>query len=154
VQAERCNKAKKSKTAKKATAPKSGATLRDDIAQVAPTAPKDDGLDIPASLKVENRKPLAPEQRAKVEAAKPKETKPTVSKTVKVTKPAKALSMSRALKDIMVAAPKTSIDELIARLEALGFKGRSKVTIATLRSDTLTTLAAARDAGLYSVEMD
>ena len=78
----------------------------------------------------------------------------TTKKAKPVTPAKKTLSMSRALKDVMVKSPKTTVDELVARLEAMGFKGRSKVTIATLRSDCLTTLAAARDAGLYSVEME
>ena len=46
------------------------------------------------------------------------------------------------------------LEQLVTELEKAGFTGRSKVTIATLRSDALTTLAAARDAGLYTVPMD
>ena len=42
------------------------------------------------------------------------------------------------------------LEQLVTELEKAGFTGRSKVTIATLRSDALTTLAAARDAGLYT----
>jgi hypothetical protein len=70
-------------------------------------------------------------------------------------KPAKAptqkaeKSLSRRLKEIVVVEPRTTIDDLYDRLVAEGFVGRSKVTIATLRSDALTTLQAAVDAGLF-----
>jgi hypothetical protein len=66
---------------------------------------------------------------------------------------AEALTLSRAIKDLLVREPKMQIDELVARLEKVGFKDQSTVTIQTIRSDTLTTLQAARDAGLYQVEI-
>jgi hypothetical protein len=57
--------------------------------------------------------------------------------------------MSGALKSIVVRQPSISTDELFAKLEEAGFKGRSKVTVATLQSDANTTLRAAADAGLF-----
>jgi hypothetical protein len=67
----------------------------------------------------------------------------------KKVKAAKAPSMSAALKQIVVLAPKISTDELFAKLEGMGFKGRSRVTVSTLQSDALTTLRAAVAAKLF-----
>ena len=93
--------------------------------------------------------------RKELKPAKPNgKAKPAAKiEPVTITKPAKAPSMSNALKAIVVREPKITVDELVARLEQAGFKGRSKVTISTLRSDALTTLAAAKEAGLYNIEM-
>jgi hypothetical protein len=105
---------------------------------------KDDALDIPANLRVENR----PVQ----EAAAPDQTTtqtPVKAKPVKVAKPEKGPSLSSALRSIVVKEPKISTDELFTRLEGMGFKGRAKVTVATLQSDCLQTLKAAVDAGLF-----
>ena len=121
--------------------------------------PKGDELDIPASLK---REPVPPAQKksetttiAKPTATPaPTETPKKVKPPVKIQEAKKAKSMSRAIKDFLVREPRMPLDELVAKLNNAGFKGRSVVTIQTLRSDTLTTLAAARDAGLYAVEME
>ena len=122
--------------------------------------PKGDELDIPASLK---REPASPAQKksetttiAKPTATPaPTETPKKVKPPVKIKEAKKAtLSMSRAIKDFLVREPRMPLDELVAKLNNAGFKGRSVVTIQTLRSDTLTTLAAARDAGVYTVPMD
>jgi hypothetical protein len=45
-----------------------------------------------------------------------------------------------------------STDELYARLEKAGFTGRSKVIVATLQSDCVTTLKAAAEAGLFKLD--
>jgi hypothetical protein len=115
------------------------------------TQPQDDGLDLPASLRVENRKPL-PAQTAKVEAKATEQKKPAKAQTpvkVKAAKKATAPSLSRTLKEFIVRSPKMPLDELVSKLEAAGFKGRSRVTIQTLQSDALTTLRAAAEAGLF-----
>jgi hypothetical protein len=92
-------------------------------------------------------------KRGPTAAPAPTETTKKAKPPVKIEAAKKSLSMSRALKDIVVREPRISTDELYARLDKVGFTGRSKVTVATLRSDTLTTLAAAH-AGLYTVDME
>jgi hypothetical protein len=146
---------KKAKPSKKATkvSGEQARTILATAATEAPTMPKDDGLGIPEGLKVENRTPLTAEQQTKVEAATTLK-KEKAAKPVKVIKAVKGPSMSRCLRDLVVRTPKMPTDELVARLEKAGFVGRSRSTIATLQNDALQTLAAARDAGLYSVEMD
>jgi hypothetical protein len=120
---------------------------------------KDDGLDIPVNLR---REPVPPAQKKSetttiakpTDTPAPTETPKKVKPPVKIKEAKKAKSMSRAIKDFLVREPRMPLDELVAKLNNAGFKGRSVVTIQTLRSDTLTTLAAARDAGLYAVEME
>jgi hypothetical protein len=101
-----------------------------------------------------NRKPLPATQEAKA-TAKPQKTEPKKPAPVKIakTKKATAPSLSHALKEFICRDPKLSIDELSAKLEAAGFKGRSRVTVATLRSDTLTTLQVAASLGLFSGDL-
>jgi hypothetical protein len=91
---------------------------------------------------------------AETTITEPTVTEPTTEKAkpvVKVAKVKKAmpLSMSRALKDLVVREPKITIDALYAKLEAMGFKGRSKTTVATLQSEAITTLRAAVEANLF-----
>jgi hypothetical protein len=78
--------------------------------------------------------------------------KPAETKRVEITQPVKAVSLSATLKAFIVRNPKLSTEELVAALDQVGFKGRSLTTIETLRSDCLTTLRAAREAGLYTVD--
>src|ERR1700730_176754 len=119
---------------------------------------KADELDIPASLK---REPVPPAQKksetttiAKPTATPaPTETPKKVKPPVKIQEAKKAKSMSRAIKDFLVRQPRMPLDELVAKLNNAGFKGRSVVTIQTLRSDTLTNLAGgARCRGLHRTD--
>jgi hypothetical protein len=128
-------------------------------AKVSAATPNDDGLDIPASLKVENRKPL-PAQQEKVSATEkpaaakePKPAEPKKPAPVKIakTKKATAPSMSHALKALVVRAPKMPLEQLVAELEKAGFTGRSKVTIATLRSDGRIRRTMARTATQFNI---
>jgi hypothetical protein len=109
-----------------------------------------------ASVKPERKRSKAAKAK-KTKAAKP-ETKPTIEPSttkaepkIKVAKVEKA-SMSRALKEFVARDPCITVEELTAKLEAAGFKGRSKSTLQTLRSDAITTLEAAARVGLYTGE--
>jgi hypothetical protein len=78
---------------------------------------------------------------------------PTVTPTEKPSKPPKVkaekgVSLSTALKRLVVATPTIGVDELYDRLMK-DYPGRSKVTIQTLRSDCITTLQVAVDAGKF-----
>jgi hypothetical protein len=71
-------------TKAKASAKKGKAKIAEQaVAQAAPTSPPNDGLDLPTSLRVENRKPLTPAQKAKVEAATEQKPAPKAQKTCK-----------------------------------------------------------------------
>jgi hypothetical protein len=96
--------------------------------------------------------PVENQPTQEVTAPTEKPSKPTKTTAKAATQKAEK-SLSRRLKEIVVREPQISIDALYDKLVAEGYTGRSKVTIATLRSDCLTTLAAARDAGLYSLEI-
>jgi hypothetical protein len=81
---------------------------------------------------------------AQAQAQKPVKPKQPVKKEVE-----KAVSLSTALKRIVVKQPKIPVDELVKQLEAMGYTGRSVVTIKTLYSDCQTTLRVAAAAGLF-----
>jgi hypothetical protein len=84
--------------------------------------------------------------------------KPVVEKPAKPAakvekaKEAKPVSFSRTLRNFLVRSPRMPTDELIEKLEAAGFKGRSAVTVKTLQSDTLQVLEAAAAAGLFKLD--
>jgi hypothetical protein len=120
----------------------------------APKSPPTDALDIPDSLKVENRVPLTPEQEAKVAEVKAKAQATQKPKPpVKIAKTTKGPSLSHKLKEIVVREPRINADELYARLAKAGYTGRSIVTIKTLLSDAVTTLKVAKEAGLYTGDL-
>jgi hypothetical protein len=78
--------------------------------------------------------------------------KPKAEAKIKTSKPVK-LSMMATIKQVIVREPKLPLEELVKRLDAAGFAGRSRDTIALIRSDVINTLKVAKEAGLYSGEM-
>jgi hypothetical protein len=92
--------------------------------------------------------PVEPQVKiAKVESAPTEKPAKSTNKKAPAQKAEK--SLSRRLKEIVVVEPKITIDTLYDRLVAEGYVGRSKVTVATLRSDAITTLQVAVDAGKF-----
>ena len=130
---------------KRAKAAKSNKATKAPITSATPHE-----LDIPANLKREPtaQKPVITKPDP-TQTTKKAEAKPPKAVKVQAAKKATAPSMSHALKALVVRAPKMPLDELVSKLEAAGFKGRSRVTISTLQSDALTTLRAAAEAGLF-----
>jgi hypothetical protein len=85
------------------------------------------------------------------ETAAPTAAKSARPPKMKITAPIK-FSLSRAIKEIVVREPKVTTDALVTKLAEAGFKDRSRVTIATLQSDCVTTLRAAAEAGLFKMD--
>jgi hypothetical protein len=68
---------------------------------------------------------------------------------LKAAKKATRPSMYTAIKEILVRAPKTTTDELMAELTKAGFAACKVATVAMMRSDTLSTLRVIQAANLH-----
>lgn len=95
----------------------------------------------------------------KTTAKKTTATKKTTAKAADKPKPkssgsgAKKPTMSLTLKTILVKKPKMSVDDLVEALGKKGFDRVSKVTVSTIRSDTLHTLRVLKSVGMLDIDV-
>lgn len=94
---------------------------------------------------------------AKEKAAKPtkaEKVKPEKAAKEKTTKAApKGNSMRRTLKMIVIKEPTITVESLITKLEAKGYKSPSKLTVTSIRSDTRDTIRVLNDAGKTNIQL-
>lgn len=141
-----------------------------DLQEEASAAPAKKAAKKPAPAPAAAKKPAAkPEVEEELEEDEndlaesdaPVKGKSSASKQKPAAAPAKKSPPTRAsggslhhtLKMIIVKKPQTSIDDLIKAAEKAGFPGPSRLTVATIRSDTRNTLKVMNEAGLISIEL-